>query len=92
MSKRVKKVANRSQAVVKESADCLKIFADGIHTSKDFASGMSALMGDLVKGAMPPSVGNAVCNAGGKLLKVIELQMKYGKRVGNGERVLTLSE
>jgi hypothetical protein len=36
-------------------------------------------MSDLIDGAVTPSVGNAVCNAGGKLLKIVELQYKYGK-------------
>lgn len=40
---------------------------------------MSALMSDLIDGSVTPSVGNAVCNAGGKLLKIVELQYKYGK-------------
>jgi hypothetical protein len=41
---------------------------------------MSALMTDLIVGAVTPQIGNAVCNAGGKLLKVVELQIKYGKQ------------
>ena len=48
---------------------------------------MSALMSDLIEGAITPQVGNATVNAGGKLLKVVELQLKYGKTNPNGERV-----
>lgn len=40
---------------------------------------MSALMSDIIEGAVSPQVGNATVNAGGKLLKVVELQLKYGK-------------
>lgn len=40
---------------------------------------MSALMTDLLNGAVTPGIGNAVCNAGGKLLKVVEMSHKYGK-------------
>lgn len=40
---------------------------------------MSAQMSDLIEGRMDPSVGNAVCNTGGKLLKVVEMQFKYGR-------------
>jgi len=40
---------------------------------------MSALMSDLIEGAVTPNVSNAVVNAGGKLLKVVELRLKYGK-------------
>lgn len=41
---------------------------------------MSALMSDLIEGKVTPQVGNATVNAGGKLLKVVEMQMKYGTR------------
>lgn len=40
---------------------------------------MSALMSDIIDGSITPQVGNATVNAGGKLLKVVELQLKYGK-------------
>lgn len=39
---------------------------------------MSALMSDLIVGDISAAVGNATCNAGGKLLKAYEMQMKYG--------------
>ncbi len=39
---------------------------------------MSALMSDLIDGSITPSVGNAAVNAGGKLLKITEMQLKYG--------------
>ena len=41
---------------------------------------------------MTPQIGNATCNAGGKLLKVVEMQYKYGTQSGNtGKRVLLLA-
>lgn len=40
---------------------------------------MSAVMSDLIAGDMTPQVGNAVCNAGSKLLKIVEMQHKYGR-------------
>ena len=39
---------------------------------------MSALMSDEIEGRLTPSVSNAAVNAGGKLLKVVEMQYKYG--------------
>lgn len=39
---------------------------------------MSALMGDLIAGRVTPQVGNATCNVGGKLLKIVEMQHRYG--------------
>ncbi len=45
---------------------------------------MSSLMSDLIDGRVTPQVGNATCNAGGKLLKVVDMQYKYGTVGGNG--------
>ena len=55
---------------------------------------MSALMTDLIEGKVTPGVGNAACNAGGKLLKVVEMQAKYGQTNGSqasGEKMLYLT-
>jgi hypothetical protein len=53
---------------------------------------MSSLMGDILSGRVTPAVGNATCNAGGKLLKVVEMQYKYGTQNGNqGNRSLRLA-
>jgi hypothetical protein len=45
---------------------------------------MSSLISDLITGDITPQVGNAAVNAGGKLLKVVEMQYKYGKQVKEG--------
>ena len=64
----------------------------GIRTGQDFANLMSGLMSDLIAGRVTPSVGNATCNAGGKLLKVVEMQYKYGTAgPGTGAKTLTLA-
>ena len=55
----------------------LAIGAKGIDTAKDFASLMSAVMSDVLDGSLSPQIANAVTNAGGKLLKVVEMQHKY---------------
>lgn len=53
---------------------------------------MSALLTDTIAGRIDPQVSNAVCNISGKLLKVVELQYKYGKAVeGQTERLLALT-
>ena len=71
----------------------LAVAQRGIQTGRDFANFMSALMSDLIDGRVTPAVGNAACNAGGKLLKVVELQYKYGTTAkGNGQdKVLKLA-
>jgi hypothetical protein len=65
-------------AAVAPEARALSIGAKGIATAADFSSMMSALMSDLIDGRVKPQVANAICNAGGKLLKMVELQQKYG--------------
>lgn len=50
-------------------------------------------MSDLIEGKVTPQVGNACCNAGGKLLKMVELQYRYGNSAeGQPDRKLTLAE
>ena len=52
---------------------------------------MSALMTDLLNGSVTPGIGNATCNAGGKLLKMVELNQKYGQaQVENGLKNMQL--
>lgn len=43
---------------------------------------MSALMSDIIEERIDARAANAVCNAGGKLLKIVELQQKYGVPAG----------
>ena len=70
----------------------LDIAATGITTGQDFANFMSALMSDLISGAVAPNIGNAACNAGGKLLKAVEMQHKYGTMNQDGTgKVLKLA-
>lgn len=62
----------------------LAIAQRGVKSTDDFEQLMSALMSDLIDGSINDGVGNAVVNAGGKLLKSVELRMKYGSTVANG--------
>lgn len=53
---------------------------------------MSALMSDIVEEKVTPRVANATVNAGGKLLRVVELQIKYGEAQSQeGKELLKLS-
>jgi hypothetical protein len=71
----------------------LDIASRGVSTGGQFAGLMSALMSDLIDGRITPSVGNAVCNAGGKLLKVVEMQQRWGtSRRDGGPKDLMLSQ
>jgi hypothetical protein len=69
----------------------LGIAEKGITTAQQFAALMSALMTDLLNGSITPGIGNATCNAGGKLLKMVELNQKYGQaQVENGLKDMLL--
>lgn len=61
------------------------IAARGVATGADFAALMSALMSDVIEGKIPPHVASAAVNAGGKLLKVVEMEYKYGPRGATAE-------
>jgi hypothetical protein len=75
-----------------EQPQSLTIANRGIRTGHDFANMMSALMSDLIAGRVTPSIGNATCNAGGKLLKVVEMQYRYGTSApGLKEKTLVLA-
>jgi hypothetical protein len=80
-------VAQDDPRVPQESAPrSLAIAGEGIKTANQFAQFMSAMMCDLIDGRVTAGVGNAAVNAGGKLLKVVEMQMKYGTASGDGRR------
>jgi hypothetical protein len=53
---------------------------------------MSALMSDVLDGTVTPGVCNAAVNAGGKLLKVVEMQIRYGIADRNGRRLILTGE
>ena len=78
-------------AIERREPRSLGIAAKGIKTGHDFANLMSALMSDLIEGRVTPSVGNSTCNAGGKLLKVVEMSYKYGTDGPGQRKVLTLA-
>ena len=69
----------------------LALARKGVRTDRDFSAMMSALMSDLIEGSVTPAVGNAAVNAGGKLLKVVEMRLKYGTQHGEDKLLLLTS-
>lgn len=69
----------------------LEIARKGVQTSCDFALMMSALMSDVVEGLISPGMSNAAVNAGGKMLKCVELSIKYGVQGKGPSKVLQLT-
>lgn len=75
--------------LVKEEPRSLALAERGVKTGADFANMMSALLSDIIADRITPSKANAACNAGSKLLKVVEMQYKYGGK--ESDHVLTLA-
>ena len=63
----------------------------GIKSGEDFARFMSHLISDIIARRVTPDISNAACNAGGKLLKVVEMQYKYGNPAERGGAILELA-
>lgn len=80
-----------NDAQAPQTARSLHIAERGIRTGCDFANLMSTLMSDIIAGRVTPQVGNAACNAGGKLLKIVEMQHQYGTPAAGGGKELLLA-
>ena len=79
-------------AIEKDTPRSVALADKGIHTGADFTTMMSALLSDTIAGRVDPQISNAACNISGKILKVVELQFKYGKPVdGMNERLLAIT-
>ena len=74
------KAETKADSEVSQIPRSLSISKEGIRTGEQFANLMSAVMCDVIEGSMPAETANAVCNAGGKLLKVVEMQYKYSNK------------
>jgi len=86
-----KKRKNNSEKNSPSTPKSAGVAQGGISTGLDFANLMSALMADLIEGRVSPNIGNATCKAASQLLRVVELQMKYGTTTENGSKVLKLA-
>lgn len=88
MAGRSKKELQVSEGTGAESeARSLQYAKAGVRNSEDFANMMSAMMSDIIEGKLNPQTANAAINAGGKLLKVVEMEHKYGGQSSTGKPV-----
>lgn len=93
------RIRNRASNLAKTTAAELEkpttqskaIALKGVTTDRDFANLMNAIISDLAQGSLSTEVGNAMVNAGGKLLKVVEMRLRYGTKDGES-KVLTLRQ
>ena len=68
-------------SVVLPEARSSTLARQGVSTGTEFAALMSALMSDVIEGRINPVVSNAAVSAGRNLLKVVEMEYKYGGMV-----------
>lgn len=86
---------DKKVAVPRGKPRCVAVFdrsSKGEMTSIDFAQGFVVMMSDLASGRLNPNVGNAICNAGGKVLKVKEMEIKFGVPLKGGRKLLALAQ
>lgn len=77
-TKRAGSAKEQHKHVVRQNS--APIAAAGIRSGRDLADLMSAIISDVVTGAIQPNTANAACNAAGKLIKVVELELKHGRK------------
>lgn len=76
-----------------EAPRSVGIASRGIRTAGDAANFLSALIGDVMTEAVPTKIANTACNGMGKLLKVVDMQQRYGKpKDGEPEKMLVLAD
>jgi len=86
-----KEISEKITVATEEAPRSLAVAKKGIHTSQDFSQLMSSLMSDIIEGRVTPAIGNATVNAGGKLLKMVEMQLKYGtQKPGDSVKMIEL--
>jgi len=70
----------------------LALARKGVRNGDDLAALLSALISDNIEGRVTTAMTNSTCNAAGKLMKIVELQHKYGMKVGaDGVKSLTIA-
>ena len=58
-----------------------------VRNSADLKVIMGALVTDLRAQRVTPMIANAMCNASGKLIKIVEMEYKYGRHKGKPKRM-----
>lgn len=69
---------SKAKATSRPIPTSLLISSKGIKTANDYAAYMAAMLHDLTNGAITPEVGTVCYKVGSSLLRVVELQHKYG--------------
>lgn len=75
---------------VMEERRSVRLAAAGLQTASDVANFMLAVASEVITEQCKPKAAVAASSAIGKALKAVELQMRYGKQVANGDTILKL--
>ena len=75
----------KTQPKERQELRCLDTARHGLQTGADINTFLSLMITDLAEGTLSPISGNVMCNATGKLLKNVELHLKYGTKGMSGE-------
>jgi len=71
---------------------CLEFTRQGLKNSQQVTGFFAALISDLAEQRVTANIANAMCNAGRKLLKTVELEIRYGQQVpGKSRRLLAIA-
>lgn len=71
-------IAERQENTEVKEPKSLAIVTKGIRTSGDLANMFAAVICDTLDKSITVGQANVVCNAGGKILRIAEAQMRYG--------------
>jgi hypothetical protein len=66
------------ESLQRKQSRSVKLAKKEIQTTKDYAEIMAALMLDVIEGKVSVSTVNAAVNSGRQLIRVAELNLKYG--------------
>ena len=93
MQKRIDQLADQQEAAAHDDvaaparpARSLAIARNGLSTGTDTINMLTATITDVLEEAITTNQANVVVNAIGKVLKVVELQFKYGRPKPDGAR------
>ena len=65
----------------------LRVAPKGIRTSDDYRDLMSALVYDVIRGLVSERVVGSVCNACGKMQRMVEMEIKYGQKLNDRKSI-----
>lgn len=82
----------QTDSIVAPTPKSIAIAERGIGTTQDFLNLMAAIATDVLSARITPQMANSVTNAGGKMLKAAEMQMKYGIAHDGTRKILQLAE